>query len=155
MLPTLRSLERDLQIFYGQDRTVRRANQYVKEMSFFLRTDTEADPVVGLMNLGTKRRVVFVNGGRRQILVWTYAPDRTLHGTYSWLIPGTYIWISYVELDFIANLYTFLFFWCVSFNVFSLWLVKTLCMTWIVLNLSKFVLCCQIWSVFGECSVFT
>jgi len=48
---------------------VRRANQYVKEMSFFLRTGTEADPVVGLMNLGTKRRVVFVNGGRRQILV--------------------------------------------------------------------------------------
>lgn len=30
--------------FYGQDWTVRRANQYVKEMSFFLRgTDPEAD----------------------------------------------------------------------------------------------------------------
>lgn len=38
-------------------------------MSFFLRTDTEVDPAVGWMNLGTKRRVVFVNGGRRQILV--------------------------------------------------------------------------------------
>ena len=89
-----------------------------KEMSFFLRTDTEVDPAVGWMNLGTKRRVVFVNGGRRQILVWKYAPDRTLHSTYSWLIPGTYIRISYVELDFTANLHVF-FFWCVSFNVFS------------------------------------